>query len=121
MILVNEMTNEESLSTMNFKKLVILLAPFAPFISEEIWSSFKESVHNQVWPEYDPKLIKEEIISLIVQINGKLRDKIEVESDISEDKAKELAISSKKIKNWVEGKEIKKVIFVPGKLINIVI
>jgi leucyl-tRNA synthetase len=61
------------------------------------------------------------MITLIIQVNGKLRDKVEVEANISEEKAKELAISREKIKKWIEGKEIKKVIFVPGKLINIVV
>jgi leucyl-tRNA synthetase len=61
------------------------------------------------------------MITLVIQVNGKVRDKIEVEADISEEKAKELAISREKIKKWLERKEIKKVIFVPGKLLNIVI
>jgi leucyl-tRNA synthetase len=73
------------------------------------------------WPKWDPKLVKEEMITLIIQVNGKLRDKVEVEANISKEKAKELAISREKIKKWIEGKEIKKVIFVPGKLINIVV
>jgi len=73
------------------------------------------------WPEPRPELLKEEIITLIIQVNGKVRDKIEVSVDISKEKARELAVSQKKIKNWVGGKEIKKVIFVPNKLINIVI
>jgi leucyl-tRNA synthetase len=60
------------------------------------------------------------MITLVIQVNGKVRDKIEVEADISEEKAKELAISREKIKKWIEGKEIKKVVFVPGKLINLV-
>ena len=89
--------------------------------SEDKQFDSKESIHNQQWPRYDPKLVKEEKIQLIIQINGKVRDKIEVEADISEEKAKELALSQEKIKRWTEGKSIKKVIFVPGKLINIVI
>jgi leucyl-tRNA synthetase len=81
----------------------------------------KDSIHQQSWPKYDPKLIKEEIITLIIQVNGKVRDKVEVEASISEEKAKELALSREKIKKWIKGKEIKKVIFVPRKLINIVV
>ena len=103
--------------------MLILLYPLAPHISEELWRLLgqKESIALQKWPKYNPKLIKEEIITLVIQINGKVRDKIEVEADISEEKARSLAISREKVKNRIANKEIKKVIFVPGKLINIVI
>jgi leucyl-tRNA synthetase len=105
------------------KRFLVLLAPFAPHITEELWHRLgqKDSIHLQPWPKWDPKLVKEEIITLVIQVNGKVRDKIEVKANISEEKAKELAISREKIKKWIEGKEIKKVIFVPGKLINIVV
>ena len=81
----------------------------------------KKSITLEKWPKHDASLAKDETIFLVIQINGKVRDKIEADAEISEQKAKELAISSEKIKTWLEGKEIKKVIFVPGKLINIVI
>jgi leucyl-tRNA synthetase len=105
------------------KYTLTLLYPLAPHISEELWSlsGQKESVAFQRWPKYDPKLIKEEIITLVIQINGKVRDKLKVEADISEEKAKTLAISQEKIKKRIAGKKIKKVIFVPGRLINLVI
>ncbi|OGZ17909.1 MAG: leucine--tRNA ligase [Candidatus Nealsonbacteria bacterium RBG_13_36_15] len=105
------------------EKFLILLSPFAPHISEELWLQLgnSKSIFEEEWSKPDPKLLKEEVITMIVQINGKVRDKIEVEADISEEKAKELAFSQEKVKKWTEGKEIKKVIFVPGRLINIVI
>jgi leucyl-tRNA synthetase len=105
------------------ERFLILLAPFAPHITEELWHQIghKDSIHLQPWPKWDPELVKEEMITLVIQVNGKVRDKIEVESDISEEKAKELALSREKIKKWLKGKEIKKVVFVPGKLINIVV
>ena len=124
MILVNELQNR-SHRIRHLKILLLLLAPFAPHISEELWqrhfSNLANSIYNQSWPRYNPKLIREEIITLVVQVNGKIRDKIEVEADISEEKAKELAISREKIKKWTRGKEIKKIIFVPQKLINLVV
>jgi leucyl-tRNA synthetase len=129
MILVNELQNK-NYGIWHLKTLLLLLAPFAPHITEELWQQhfikklkfkIKNSIHSQLWPKYDPKLIKEEMITLVIQVNGKVRDKIEVEATISEEKAKELAISREKIKKWIEGKEIKKVVFVPGKLINIVV
>jgi len=123
MILTNELEKENQLSVISYQLLLKLLAPLAPHLTEELWQKLgnKKSIFLEKWPEYDSKLIKEEIVTLVIQVNGKVRDKIEVEVDISEEKAKELVISQKKVKNWIEGKEIKKVIFVPGKLINIVI
>jgi len=129
MILVNELQNK-NYGIWHLKTLLLLLAPFAPHISEELWqkhfvktSNFRlqNSILRQPWPKYDLKLIKEEMITLVIQVNGKVRDKIEVEADISEEKAKELALSREKNKKWIGGKEIKKVVFVPGKLINIVV
>ncbi len=130
MILVNELSiNREQLTKNNLKTLLLLLAPFAPHLTEELWqrliisnSQFliQNSIHNQLWPKYNPKLIKEKNFTLIIQVNGKVRDKIEVEADILEEKAKELALNREKVKKWLEDKKVKKVIFVPGKLINIV-
>jgi leucyl-tRNA synthetase len=81
----------------------------------------KRSIFLSTWPKWDKKLIKEEMITLVIQVNGKVRDKIEVEADISEERAKEIAISSQKVKKWIGGKEIKRIVFVPKKLINIVV
>jgi leucyl-tRNA synthetase len=105
------------------EKFIILLSPFAPHLAEELWSQLghKESVFREEWPKPDKKFLREEKIILVIQVNGKVRDKIEVEADISEKDAKELALSSEKIKKWTEGKEIKKAIFVPGRLINFVV
>jgi len=128
MILVNELQNR-NYGIWHLKTLIFLLVPFAPHISEELWQKYfvqggtlniRNSIHYQLWPKYDPKLIKEEMITLVIQVNGKVRDKVEVEADISEEKAKELALSREKIKKWIGGKAIKKVVFVPGKLINFV-
>ena len=133
MILTNELEKQEKISLNHYSKFLILLAPFAPHITEELWRQLgpastkssagkhQDSIHDEKWPKYDSELIKEEMITLIIQVNGRVRDKIEVEVNISEEKAKELVISSKKVQKWISGKEIKKIIFVPRKLINIVI
>ena len=124
MILINEISKQPKLLEIeNWKLIIKLIAPFAPHMAEELWSRLgnKDSIHNQEWPKYDPKLIEEERINLIIQINGKVRDKIEVPSGISEKEASDLVINSEKIKKWLQGQEIKKTIFVPGKLINLVI
>jgi leucyl-tRNA synthetase len=108
----------------DFEKFIKLLCPFAPHIAEEIWKEkfgHKESIFKEDWPNYDPKMIKDEEIELVVQINGKLRDRIKVSADISEEEAKKLVMKSEKIERFIAGKEIKKIIFVKGKIINLVI
>ena len=130
MILTNEMEKENKIPMSHYLSLITLLAPMAPHLAEEIWSSFakaledkqyKRSIFLQPWPKYEPALVREETITLVIQINGKVRDKIEVKTDISEEEAKKLTLNREKVKKWIEGKEIKKVVFVPGKLINIVV
>jgi len=105
------------------KYFLILLAPFAPHLAEELWSKLgnKKSIFKHKWPEYDSKLVKDDIIELVVQVNGKVRDRLEVNADISEKEAKKVAQESEKIKKWTKGKKIAKVIFVKGKLVNVVV
>ena len=122
MILANEMDKQKEISLIHYSLFLILLSPFAPHISEELWerANLKGFCSQQKWPKYNPKLVKEKLITLVIQVNDKVRDKIQVEPDISEAKAKELALSSEKIKKWLVRKEVKKIIFVAGKLINLV-
>jgi len=107
----------------DFEKFVIILSPFAPHLAEELWSQLghKESIFKQSWPVYDKNLVKDETINLVIQVNSKVRDMIKVSADISEEEAKKIALASEKIKKWLEGKEVIKVIFVKGKLVNIVV
>lgn len=104
------------------EKLLLLLAPIAPHITEELWERLGKpySIHMQPWPEWDEELAKEEIITLVVQVDGKVRDRFQVPADISGEEAKEMALGSPKVRRYIEGKEVKQVVFVPGKLINIV-
>ena len=113
----------DNISTKDFKKFLILLSPFAPHLAEELWEKLghKESIFKEKWPTYDKKLAKDETIELVIQVNGKLRDTIEVKANISEKDAKEMALESKKIQKWTKGKKVVKVIFVKGKLVNIVV
>ena len=106
-----------------FSSLVIMLSPIIPHFAEELWQILgnKESIFKSAWPEYDPQLLVEESIQMPIQINGKLRSKIEVTRDVSEDKLKELILADQKIIPWLEGKTPKKFIVVPQKLVNIVI
>ncbi|MBA2693252.1 MAG: leucine--tRNA ligase [Rubrobacter sp.] len=101
----------------------LVLAPFAPHHAEEIWNELGEekSVHLQSWPEWDEAAIFEETITLIVQVNGKVRDRIEAPADIEEEAAKELALASENVRAQMDGKKIRKAIYVPGRLVNLVV
>jgi leucyl-tRNA synthetase len=103
--------------------LLLLLCPIAPHITEELWARLGKpySIHQQVWPAWDEEIAAEEMFTLIVQVNGKLRDRIVVGVDIDETRARELALESERVQRHIESKELRKVIYVPGKLINIVI
>ena len=104
------------------RMLLLLLAPIAPHITEELWTEAGdgESIHRHAWPKWDEELAAEEVFTLIIQINGKVRDKVEVPVTIGEEEAKELALGRERIQQWLEGKRTRKVIYVPGRLVNIV-
>jgi leucyl-tRNA synthetase len=103
-------------------RLALMLAPMAPHIAEEMWERAGNaySVHSQDWPEWDAELAADEIITLVVQVNGKVRDRIETPADIAEESAKELALASERVAAHTDGKTVAKVIYVPGRLVNIV-
>jgi leucyl-tRNA synthetase len=105
------------------KSLLLLLAPTAPHLAEELWqrTGREYSIHNQTWPRWDEKLIKEEEITLVVQVNGKVRDKALVPVSVTEEEAKNIAVKQPKAKTHLAGKKIIKMIYVPGKLVNIVV
>jgi leucyl-tRNA synthetase len=101
---------------------VKLLAPFAPFIAEELWERFggSDSIHCQPWPEWDEAMVVEEIMTLIVQVNGRVRDRITVPIGIDEVAARELALQTEAVQRQIEGRQIARVIYVPGRLVNVV-
>src|SRR5215216_3383590 len=105
------------------RTFVTVLSPFVPHHAEELWAAMGEeySVHEQAWPEYEEALIQAQEITLIVQVNGKLRDRIEAPADISEAAARDLALSSPRVLPHLEGKELRKSIYVPGRLVNLVV
>ena len=107
----------------SIQQFLLMLAPIAPHLSEELWemNGYEFSIHNQKFPDWEESLVVDESITLIVQINGKLRDTISVDSGISEEMAQEAAMSSEKIQGHINGTTIKKVIYVPDRLINIVV
>ena len=103
--------------------LLLMLAPFAPHITEELWqvTGHEGSIHQQAWPSYDPAAIVEDEITVVVQINGRVRERILVPVDITPQAMQEKALAEPKVQQLIEGKKVVKVIPVPGKLVNIVI
>ena len=103
--------------------LLLLLAPTAPHLAEELWqrTGHEYSIHNQSWPQWDEELARDEEITLVVQVNGKLRDRITVPASITEAEARQIALEREKVKAHLEGKEIVKTICVPGGLVNFVV
>ena len=105
------------------KALIILLAPFVPHVTEEMWEhlGYGGSVHDQKWPEYDEKALVKDTIEIVVQINGRIKEKINIAGDSSKEEMEKIAVENDKIKALTEGKNIVKIIAVPNKLINIVV
>jgi leucyl-tRNA synthetase len=124
MILLNELEKVGSISLAHYDILITLLAPFAPHIAEEIWQNLghQESVFKAAWPKYDTKIANfRESLTIVVQINGKVREQIEVAPETGKDELEKQVLALDKIAKLLEGAEIKKIIHVPNKLVNIVI
>jgi leucyl-tRNA synthetase len=119
----NILYTSQKISVEVWKKFLIITSIFLPALSEELWNRLghKESIFQEKWPKYDPELVKDKEIELVIQINGKVRDKMRVSVEISESEAKKIALASEKIKSYLTKKEIKKIIFVKGRLVNIVV
>jgi leucyl-tRNA synthetase len=103
--------------------LIILLSPFVPHFAEEAWQRItkREGITKAQWPKYEPDMLREENITIIIQVNGKVRSKIDVPCDTADDKLKELTLADEKLKPWIQNHPIKNLIIVPKKLINIVL
>ncbi|MBN1258691.1 leucine--tRNA ligase [Candidatus Peregrinibacteria bacterium] len=123
MILANEVMKEKTVSKTLLKKLVLILAPFAPHMAEEIWKQLghKATLAYEPWPAYDEKLTIDEAFELVFSVNGKVRGTKEVAIGISEEDAVKEALADENVKRFIEGKEVIKKIYVPNKLVNIVV
>lgn len=115
--------NKWPLSLVSLEKFLLILAPFAPHLSEEIWAKtgHENSIFTHSWPVFNPEMVKDEIIKLVIQINGKTRALVEAPVVISEEEAWSLVESLDSVKKWLEGKEIVRKVFVPGRLFNIIV
>jgi len=120
---VNEVGGRAALHSDQLKPLIVLMYPFAPHLASEMWQQLgeSESLTYHPWPEFDPELAKDEMITVPVQINGKLRDTIEVAADTSEEDLFAAALASEKIQSFLDGREPFKMINVRGKLVNMVV
>ncbi len=123
MILLNAMEKEEQVSREHLTGFLKLLAPFAPHITEEIWEplSEKTSIHKEAWPVFDSEKIILETITIGIQVNGKVRGDIQIARNANADEVKKSALAKPEIQKWFDGKEPKKVIYVEGKILNIVV
>ena len=117
--------NDEDKAVLSFASttLIKLMSPVTVFMADEIWKELgsNKSIHEEKWCEYDENLAKASSITLVVQINGKVKDKIEVDEGLDNETLKEIALSSEKVKELINGKTIVKIIVVPKKLVNIVV
>jgi len=129
MILVNSISEYKQanqalpLNKEQSAQFIQLLSPFAPHLSEEIWEKIgqTDSIFHSNWPNYDSELLKDDVINYIIQVNGKLRAQIEMLAEATEDEVISSAQKESSVVKWLEGKEVRKRIFVPGKLINFVV
>ena len=123
MTFVNEAYKQDEIFIDYVRGFLQLLNPIAPHITEEIWElfDFKDDLTYSRWPTFDESKLVEDMITIIAQVNGKLRGKLEVPADISKEEMEKLALANDNVKNFTEGKEIVKVIVVPGKLVNVVV
>jgi len=106
-----------------FSQLITMLSPIIPHFAEELWelAGHKSSIFESSWPLVDESLLVEDNVTLVIQVNGKVRSKIEVKVDVEEEKLKEMVLADEKLSPWIQGKPLKKFIVVPQKLINIVV
>lgn len=130
MELVNEMYKYKELKEFNkelyrdvLNKLVLILAPFTPHLCEEMWQGlgFEESVHKQSWPEIDEEALVKDTIEIVVQINGKVKLKLDVENGLTKEELEKVCMEDESVKELAEGKSVIKIIAVPNKLVNIVV
>jgi len=121
MIFVNEVTAQEKRPRKLLEPFVLLLAPYAPHLAEELWEKLghKQSLAYAPWPKFDAALLKEDTITVILQVNGKIRDRLEVPAQTSSADLEKLALANERVREHLTGKQVKKIIVVPGKLVNI--
>jgi leucyl-tRNA synthetase len=106
-----------------YRMLLLMLSPMAPHVSHELWQllGFGDMLAEEDWPTWDSDLAREDTVVLVIQVNGKVRDRVEVAADVSAEEAERLALSSEKVKGWIDGQEVTRVIARPPNLVNVVV
>jgi leucyl-tRNA synthetase len=127
MIFVNAFTNAPAKSLSAMRTLLVLLNPFAPHLTSELWEKIAErfddslgEISAQPWPEHDEAMLAESEVDIVLQVNGKLRDKVRVPIDAPDEQIEQIALASPKVQALIAGKEVRKVIVIRNKLVNIV-
>jgi len=123
MELVNQLNKEDKLPRSAIETLVLLLSPFAPHIGEELWKRLghEETLAYHAWPEHDSSALEVQSVTVPLQVNGKVRDRLEIPKGASQDEVEPLAMASPKVQSFVEGKKVVKFIYVPDRLVNLVV
>jgi leucyl-tRNA synthetase len=128
MIFVNAFTGAKTRPVEAVRTLLVLLSPFAPHLAEELWwrlstkfAGFEGLVCEQPWPKWSDKFLAEEEVEVVIQINGKLRDKVTVRKDLEKTELERLALSSSKVRETTRDKLVRKIIVIPNKLVNVVV
>lgn len=123
MELFNGLTAAERHYRQGIKILLQLTCPFAPFITQELWERLGEvgMVNDAPWPKWNEELVQKEAIEWVVRVNGKIRERLELPAGTTQSEVEEIAFGREQIRGWTEGKEVVKTIFVPDKLLNIVV
>jgi leucyl-tRNA synthetase len=119
---LNTLEARQNVSRKELQTLLQLLAPFAPYITEELWEHLgnQNSIHTSSWPIFDPEAIRSDTIMIPVQVNGRLRDHIVIASDTSEEEIKRQVLAAEKVQRFIAGQNVRKVIYVPGRIVNVV-
>lgn len=112
-----------SVSKETYENFIKLLAPLAPHLSEELWGSLgnKQSIFNESWPTHDSKKVVDAMVTVAVQINGKVRGTVQVAPDAKKKDVEKIALKEINIDKYLEGKDVKEVVYVPGRIINFVL
>ena len=123
MVFVNEAFKEEHLYRSAWERFILVLGPYAPHLAEELWESMgnSPSIAKIAWPEWDGELVKDEEVEIVVQVNGKVRSKLMLPADLPKEELQEQALAQERIQEMIEGKEVRRVIVVPNRLVNIVL
>ncbi|MGH2517622.1 MAG: class I tRNA ligase family protein, partial [Ktedonobacterales bacterium] len=119
---LNALEEQPAVTRVEVHAFVTMLAPFAPYLAEELWerTGGTGSVHTRRWPEADAKAARGQRVTIVVQINGRVRDRIEVAAEAGEEEVKAAALASEKARRHLAGSAVRQTIYVPGRLVNIV-